>query len=184
MAILEQPDEDKRVVFVLDEVEQLAMSEVADGGHAAPDGVLAPARRQEGDRGEPASPARTRDGRMNGQGHDDLDPLGEALLGDFVATLREASPTAAELAPARRAIVGPPRRGTPWLRLLLVLAFAAPAPSHSLEAHSLEAHSSVAHSSVVDASVTDASRTETSAIDLPVSATDDADPRAREIPMR
>jgi hypothetical protein len=59
---------------------------------------------------------------MNGQGHDDLDPLDEALLGDFVATLREGSPTAAELAPVRRALVGPARRGTPWLKLLLVLA--------------------------------------------------------------
>jgi hypothetical protein len=67
---------------------------------------------------------------MNGQGHDGLDPLDEALLGDFVATLREASPTATELAPARRALVGPPRRGTPWLKILLALAtLAVPAPS-------------------------------------------------------
>jgi hypothetical protein len=67
---------------------------------------------------------------MNGQGHDRFDPLDEALLGDFVATLREGSPTAAELAPVRRALVGPARRGTPWLKLLLVLAALGLGPPH------------------------------------------------------
>ena len=59
---------------------------------------------------------------MSDRGHDELDELDEALLGDFVSTLRAATPSAAELAPARRALVGAPRRGTPWLKILVAVA--------------------------------------------------------------
>ncbi|MBN8609035.1 MAG: hypothetical protein J0L92_00485 [Deltaproteobacteria bacterium] len=58
---------------------------------------------------------------MNGH-HDDFDPTDDALLADFVDTLRGATPAHDVLAPVRRTLVGAPRRGTPWLTLVIAIA--------------------------------------------------------------
>ncbi|MBX7192409.1 MAG: hypothetical protein K1X94_10135 [Sandaracinaceae bacterium] len=96
---------------------------------------------------------------MNGQGQ--LGPEDEALLGELVATLRDATPSARELAPMRDALVGPgARRGamrTPWWKLVLAIA-ALGLSEPALHARRVEVHASA----VSVAAFTEVSADETS----------------------